>query len=165
MLPSINFLLAEGFDTPKAAGPKKKLYFATPASVQADETAAKFALYNSLNSSSDFAASPGDSLVALKGSPVLESPMSGLNELFDFKDSNQFLVAEAEAADARLMEAEQTLADLRSNNDESAASTLMRMGEHQNKEEANRKLKLHLAEQQQKIAEAEASIKRLLAGR
>ena len=167
VLPGINFLLAEGFETPQAAGPQKKLHFATPADAANGTDTVKRALFNSLSSTADsvVTASPGDSLIVHKGSPLMESPMSGLVELNDFKDANQILVGEAEAADARLAEAEQTLADLKYCDDQSAAYSLARMGGQPDNDEVNRKLKLHLAEQRKMIAEAEVSIKRHLTGR
>ena len=166
LLPGINFMLIEGHKTPEGAGPKKKLYFPTPAA-ENERVKTRDALFNNLSGSSDgaFAASPRDSMIAFRGSPVYESPMSGLEELLEFKDAHNTLIAEAEAADARLLEAERTLTDLKSCEDESAASTLAQLSGKPDKNEINRKLQLHLAEQQKRIAEAEASIKRLLASR
>ena len=146
VLPSINLLLAEGFDTPKADGPQKKLYFATPGTAQNNAQPTQYdALFHGLSSGTNSlqAASPGDSMAALKGSPLMESPMSGLIDLTDFRDPNQSLMREAEEADGRLAEAEKALADLQSCDDDSAASTLARMHGKSNSDQINRRLQRH----------------------
>ena len=86
------------------------------------------------------------------------------NELFDFKDADQALIAEAEEAESRLLEATQTLADLKSCDKESAANALATLMGQPDQDEVNRRLRLHIAEQQKRLAEAEAAVKKHLTG-
>ena len=138
--------------------------FPTPVAGDSSSKAKKLSIFNSFSDSVDelLPASPDDSMLAFKGSPIMESPIPGLRELLDFKDADQVLVAEAEAADARLKQAEQTLADLQSCDDAAAANALSSLDAQPDKQEVDRQLQIHLAKQQKRIAEAEAAIKRLM---
>ena len=164
-----DFKLGAGYETPKPECPKKRLYFPTPTSGEDDSAQTKkLALFKSLSAewvASDpiFANSPGDSLLAQKGSPLMEEIGDEFNELFDFKDADQALIAEAEEAESRLLEATQTLADLKSCDKESAANALATLMGQPDQDEVNRRLRLHIAEQQKRLAEAEAAVKKHLA--
>ena len=77
-----------------------------------------------VNISSIFDASPGDSIMAQKVSPIVEETLSEFEHLLTFKSINEDLTNECSADDAKLHQAEQTLKDLQECEDDSAASLL-----------------------------------------
>ena len=93
----------------------------------------------------------------------MQETLECFDGLAGFKDANQALIAESEAADARLAEADKTLIDLQDCQDETAAFALEKLRGPPDAEEVKRRLQKHLAEQRKRLAEAEAAINKHLA--
>ena len=118
-----------------------------------------------VNTSSIFDASPGDSIMAQKGSPIVEAPMPQFEHLLTFKSGNEELINECSDADAKLYQAEQTLKDLQECEDDSAASLLAGLLASVGNDGKKKRLESHVAQINKKTAETEKRIMEILANR
>ena len=118
-----------------------------------------------VQTASIFAQSPGDSVMAQKGSPIVEESLTEFEDFFAFGAGNDELLMECNNADAKLQQAQQTLKELEECEEESAAALLAGLKTTSKDKGKKRLLETKMAQINKQTADTEKRIKKILADR